>query len=116
MTPYAVILAGRSGPCFWPRSWTTYPKQFLTCGGSWRSLVDLYVADSDSKVVIGHHLGRDATGLVAYGPDMLTATFGLSSLIIGRMHDALLIYRKDRDQEVRDLADRLRQRGQTDAL
>jgi mannose-1-phosphate guanylyltransferase len=116
MTPYAIILAGCSSPCFWPCSWTTYPKQFLTCGGSWRSLAALYVADRDGKVVTGHHLGRGATGLVAYGPDMLTATLGLSSLIIVRMHDALLIYRKDRDQEVHDLADRLRQRGQTDAL
>lgn len=84
--------------------------------GSWRSLADLRLPDSDGNVVIGQHLGRDSTGLIVYSPDALTATIGLSDLIIVRLHDALLICPKDRDQEVRDLVDMLRQHGQTDYL
>lgn len=84
--------------------------------GSWRSLADLHTPDSDGNVVLGHHLGRDSTGLIVYSPDTLVATIGLTDLIIVRLRDVLLICPKDRDQEVRELVNTLRQRGQTDYL
>jgi mannose-1-phosphate guanylyltransferase len=84
--------------------------------GSWRSLADLHPPDNDGNVVVGHHLGRDSSGLVIYSPDTLVATIGLSDLIIVHTDDALLICPKDRDQEVRDLVKALQQHGRTEYL
>jgi mannose-1-phosphate guanylyltransferase len=84
--------------------------------GSWRSLVDLHPSDSADNVVLGQHLGQDSTGLVIYSPDKLVATVGLTDLIIVQTDDALLICPKDRDQEVRDLVQKLQQNGQTQYL
>lgn len=84
--------------------------------GSWRSLADLHPADQHGHVVVGHHLDRDSTGLIVYSPDQLVATIGLTDLIIVQTHDAILICPKDRDQEVRELVQALRQHGQTDLL
>lgn len=84
--------------------------------GSWRSLADLHAPDSAGNVVVGQHLGQDSTGLVVYSPDKLVATVGLTDLIIVQTEDALLICPKDRDQEVRDLVQKLQQDGQTQYL
>ncbi len=84
--------------------------------GSWRSLADLHPADKQGNVVVGNHLSQDSTGLIIYSPDQLVATIGLTDLIIVQTSDAILICPKDRDQEVRDLVQTLRQRGQTDFL
>jgi mannose-1-phosphate guanylyltransferase len=84
--------------------------------GSWRSLADLQAPDHAGNVVVGQHLGQDSTGLVVYSPDKLVATVGLSDLIIVQTEDALLICPKDRDQEVRDLVQKLQQDGRTQYL
>lgn len=84
--------------------------------GSWRALADLHPADHAGNVVIGQHLGRDATGLVIYSPDKLVATIGLSNLIVVHTDDVLLICDKERDQEIRDLVAMLQQRGQIEYL
>ena len=81
--------------------------------GSWRALTDLHTPDSAGNIVVGQHIGRDATGLIVYSPERLVATIGVSDLIIVQTGDVLLICSKDRDQEVRDIVQLLQQRGHT---
>jgi mannose-1-phosphate guanylyltransferase len=84
--------------------------------GSWRALADLHPQDSAGNSVVGQHIGRDATGLIVYSPDRLVATIGVSDLIIVQTDDVLLICAKERDQEVREIVEFLRQRGSTTYL
>jgi mannose-1-phosphate guanylyltransferase len=84
--------------------------------GSWQTLTELLPPDSAGNVIIGHHIGRDASGLVVYSPETLVATIGVTDLIIVCADNALLICPKERDQEVRDLVQMLQQRGQTEYL
>jgi len=84
--------------------------------GSWRALADLHPQDSAGNVVVGQHIGRDATGLIVYSPERLVATIGVSDLIIVQTDDVLLICSKDRDQEVREIVQLLQQRGDTTYL
>jgi mannose-1-phosphate guanylyltransferase len=84
--------------------------------GSWRSLGDFQAADSSGNVVVGRHLGYESRGLTIYSPEKLVATIGLQDLIIVQTEDALLICPKDRDQDVRELVNLLKQHDQTQYL
>lgn len=84
--------------------------------GSWRALADLHPPDAAQNVVVGQHVGRDTTGTIIYSPTKLVATVGVSDLIIVQTDDVLLICPKERDQEVREIVQRLQQEGQTTYL
>src|SRR5215510_3118679 len=84
--------------------------------GSWRALADLHPQDSAGNIVVGQHIGRDATGLIVYSPERLVATIGVSDLIIVQTNDVLLICPKDRDQEVREIVQFLHQHRHTTYL
>jgi len=51
-----------------------------------------------------------------YSPDQLVATVGVSNLIIVQTDDVLLICDKERDQDVKNFIEMLKQQGQTDYL
>jgi mannose-1-phosphate guanylyltransferase len=84
--------------------------------GSWRSLGDFHTADRAGNVVVGTHLGYESSGLIVYSPEKLVATIGLRDLIIVQTEDALLICPKDRDQDVREIVNLLKQHGQSHYL
>src|SRR5215510_5756485 len=84
--------------------------------GSWRALADLHPQDSAGNIVVGQHIGRDATGLIVYSPERLVATIGVSDLVIVQTDDVLLICPKDRDQEVREIVQFLHQHRHTTYL
>ncbi|MGE3538246.1 MAG: mannose-1-phosphate guanylyltransferase [Candidatus Tectimicrobiota bacterium] len=84
--------------------------------GSWRALADLHPPDGAQNVVLGQHLGRDTTGSIIYSPAKLVVTIGVSDLIVVQTDDVLLICPKERDQEVRDIVQRLQQAGGTQYL
>jgi mannose-1-phosphate guanylyltransferase len=84
--------------------------------GSWRALADLHAPDQSGNIALGPHIGRDPTGVIVYSPERLVATIGVSDLIIVQTDDVLLICSKDRDQEVREIVQRLQQQGRTTYL
>ena len=84
--------------------------------GSWRSLTDLHATDGDGSVIVGQHMGQESTNLIVYSPDKLVATVGVSNLIIVQTDDVLLICDMERDQDVKNFIDMLKQQGQTDYL
>jgi mannose-1-phosphate guanylyltransferase len=84
--------------------------------GSWRALADLHATDGDGSVIVGNHVGQDSSNLIVYSPDKLVATVGVSNLIIVQTDDVLLICDKERDQDVKNFIDMLKQQEQTDYL
>lgn len=84
--------------------------------GSWRALTDLHPTDGNGNVIVGNHVGQDSANLIVYSPDKLVATVGVSNLIIVQTDDVLLICDKERDQDVKNFIEMLKQQGQTDYL
>lgn len=76
--------------------------------GSWGSLLQLLPVDENGNTLVGPHLDIDTHNTLAFGENRLIATLGVEGLIIVDTEDALLVCSKDREQEVRELVDRLK--------
>lgn len=76
--------------------------------GSWGSLLDLLPADENGNTLVGPHLDIDTHNTLALGENRLIATLGVEGLIIVDTEDALLVCSKEREQEVRELVERLK--------
>jgi mannose-1-phosphate guanylyltransferase/mannose-6-phosphate isomerase len=90
--------------------------------GSWVSLAEALERDADGNVVVGNHVGVDTRGSIILGANpeagkkrkgkgRLIATIGVENVIVVETDDALLVCRRDRAQDVRELVRRLEARG-----
>jgi mannose-1-phosphate guanylyltransferase len=84
--------------------------------GSWPALVEFHEADAAGNVVIGDAILMETTNCAIFGGQRLIAATGLSDLIVVDEPDALLICRKDRAQDVKQIVDRLKAIGRDDLL
>ena len=84
--------------------------------GSWASLLELLPADEDGNIVFGPHLGIDTHDTLAFGGKRLIATVGVKGMVIVDTEDALLICSKQREQEVREIVNRLSKNGNSQWL
>ena len=73
--------------------------------GSWDSLFDVLVPDGDGNIVVdSHFMPLETHGSLVYGgTEKLIVTIGVDDLIIIDTEDALLVCRKDRTQQVRQV-------------
>lgn len=83
--------------------------------GSWSGLSDL-LADlgdesEDGNVVVGTHEGIDTHNTLVFGGERLVATIGLEDMIIVDTDDALLVCPREREQDVREMVQRLAREG-----
>jgi mannose-1-phosphate guanylyltransferase len=79
--------------------------------GSWDSLFDVLLPDSNGNIVFGgQHVGEDTHNSLVYGNrgERVVVTIGVDDLIIVDGGDVLLVCRKDQAQKVRKVVDRLR--------
>lgn len=79
--------------------------------GSWLALERLLRRDEEGNVEMGRHVGLDSRRLIVVGGKRLIATIGVEDLIIVETHDAVLIARKDRAEEVKALVKRIEMKG-----
>ena len=79
--------------------------------GSWNSLYDLLPTDASSNIIMGKHQGIESQGCLIFSPDKLVATIGLQNIIIINTEDALLICPKEQGQKIKDLVEKLKQKG-----
>jgi mannose-1-phosphate guanylyltransferase len=84
--------------------------------GSWGALGDLLCSDDAGNVVVGRHVGVDTSRSTVYSSGRLIATIGADGLIIVETESAVLVARKERSQEVRQIVRRLRDLGYEDLL
>jgi mannose-1-phosphate guanylyltransferase len=82
--------------------------------GSWTSAWELAPRDEHDNVLPVGAVGIDATGNYALTPEgKLVALIGVTDLLIVDSGDALLVVPRDRAQDVREIVERLRERGDT---
>jgi mannose-1-phosphate guanylyltransferase len=75
--------------------------------GTWAAIVNHFPADAKGNVVLGEFEEVDSENCIIVGDETLIATVGVSDLIVVKTKDAVLICRKERAQEVRDLVAKL---------
>jgi mannose-1-phosphate guanylyltransferase len=79
--------------------------------GSWASLHDVWDKDHNRNAVKGAFLALDAAGCVVSSPHKLTTLIGVEDLVVVDTPDALLVCRKDRAQDVKELQEALKEIG-----
>ena len=75
--------------------------------GTWSSLPRLKGTDKDGNYIVGEHLGIETHGSTVVSQKGLVATLGVSDLLIVRTQEITLVARKDRDQDVKRVVERL---------
>lgn len=86
--------------------------------GSWGAIPEILPADSTGNVTLAVRgiVGVDSTGSVIHAPGKMVALVGVENLVVVDTPDALLVGRLDRSQEVRQIVDTLRKKGEEDLL
>jgi mannose-1-phosphate guanylyltransferase len=88
---------------------TVIPVEFgWTDVGSWASLFELLPADQDGNISIGPCLEIDTYNTLVLGGKRLVTTIGVQDMVIVDTDDALLVCPKKREQEVREIVERLK--------
>jgi len=72
--------------------------------GDWNALERLQQGDH-ANVELAKHVGRDTTGAIIYASDEdeVIVTIGLEDVVVVRDHNATLIVKKDRTQEIKQI-------------
>ena len=80
--------------------------------GNWQSLASMYDADEDGNIVLGKHLGISSqNSLIRTTDNHLIVTIGLDDVIVVHTADATLIARKQDEESVRQVVERLQEKG-----
>jgi mannose-1-phosphate guanylyltransferase/mannose-1-phosphate guanylyltransferase/mannose-6-phosphate isomerase len=84
----------------------------VDCGwtdvGSWTTLAELCDRDFDGNTLVGEVLTVATRNSYVRGEGPLVATLGVEDLIVIATPDAVLVAHKDRDQDIKQIVDRLR--------
>jgi mannose-1-phosphate guanylyltransferase len=84
--------------------------------GSWSALGEIWPRDSHGNALRGENISIESEGCILHNPEKLTALIGVKDLVIVNTPDALLICRKDQDQKVKDIIQKLTQDKKDDLL
>ncbi len=84
--------------------------------GSWDEVFRMSGKDEKGNSITGKVIQKDMENSYVFSPNKLVATIGVSDLIIINTEDALLICRKDRSQDVKDISDYLRRKQMNEFL
>ena len=84
--------------------------------GSWDEVYRLSGKDDNGNSVTGKLIQRETTNSLVFSPDKVVATIGVSDLIIINTDDALLVCRRGRSQDVKDVSDFLKRKQMTEYL
>jgi mannose-1-phosphate guanylyltransferase/mannose-6-phosphate isomerase len=83
--------------------------------GSWETVRELLEQDGDGNVLQGDVLALDTRDCLVRSGERLVATLGVEGLVVVDTTDALLVCDEKRSQDVRAIAERLRDQGRTEA-
>lgn len=77
--------------------------------GSWKSIYDVSKKDIDNNVKVGHILDKGSKNSLMYSSSKLVATVGLEDMVIVETEDAILVCKKDKVQDVKQIFETLKQ-------
>lgn len=90
-------------------------KVFLTKGsfnwsdvGSWEEVYQLSEKNDDGNASVGKVYTNMVSDSYIYSPDKITAVIGLDNVIVINHHDTLLICRRDKAQDVKEIVEYLK--------
>ena len=83
--------------------------------GSWSMLWERADKDAAGNAVSGDVLIEDGRNNFIRSEDRLVAALGVDDLVIVSTHDAVLVSRRDRDQDVKHIVERLLKAGRSEA-
>ncbi|MBN2246894.1 MAG: mannose-1-phosphate guanylyltransferase [Candidatus Aminicenantes bacterium] len=75
--------------------------------GSWSSLLEIWAKDGGGNTIKGDAIQLDSQNCLCYNPEKFTALVGVKDIIVVNTEDALLVCRKDLDQKVKDVVQKL---------
>ncbi|HEY6953125.1 MAG TPA: sugar phosphate nucleotidyltransferase, partial [Bacteroidota bacterium] len=84
--------------------------------GSWDEVVRLASADSEGNCVKGLVITKDAVGNYVDAGKKVVAVIGVQDLIVVTTDDAVLVCKKERSQDVKEIVDYMRRKQMNDQL
>lgn len=84
--------------------------------GSWDEVFRVSGKDDGGNSVTGKVIQKDTKNSLIYSPDKVVATVGVEDLIIVNTDDALLICRRGRSQDVKEISDYLKRKQMNEYL
>lgn len=82
--------------------------------GSWHAVHEIVDKDVDGNALRGNVIALDCKDSLIHSGKRLIAAIGVEDLCIVETDDAILISKKDQTQKVRDVVERLKERGATE--
>ena len=84
--------------------------------GAWSSLADIWPRDKQGNTLRGESIILDSQNCLLYNPLKLTALIGVKNIIVVDTEDALLITQKNMDQKVKEVVEKIKQKGKFEYL
>ena len=84
--------------------------------GSWDEVFRVSGKDDSGNSITGKVIQKDTKNSYIYSPDKVVATVGVEDLIIVNTEDALLICRRGRSQDVKEISDYLKRKQMNEYL
>jgi mannose-1-phosphate guanylyltransferase len=84
--------------------------------GSWDEVYNISSKDDEGNATIGQTVLQKTSNCYIYSPDKLVATIDVDDLIIINTNDALLICKREKSQEVKEVVDYLKRKKMNDYL
>lgn len=84
--------------------------------GSWDEVARLAGKDTNENTITGTVIQKDTRNTYIYSPDRVVATVGIEDLIVVNTGDALLICKKGRSQDVKEICDYLKRKQMNEYL
>ncbi len=84
--------------------------------GSWSALWEISEQDGDGNVSVGDVIHRDSHNTLVHGREKLVVTLGMEDTVVVDTKDALLVARRDRVQDVKEIVARIEALGRTEHL
>ncbi|MBK8908366.1 MAG: mannose-1-phosphate guanylyltransferase/mannose-6-phosphate isomerase [Rhodospirillales bacterium] len=82
--------------------------------GSWSALWEISEHDADGNVTVGDVIAIDAHNSYVRGDGKLVAVVGIDDMVVVSTDDVVLVARKDRAQDVRDVVEALKAAGRNE--
>jgi mannose-1-phosphate guanylyltransferase len=84
--------------------------------GTWDEVYNISSKDENNNATTGQNVLINTSNCYIYSPDKLVATIDIEDLIVINTDDALLICKRDKTQEVKEVVDFLRRKKMNDYL
>lgn len=84
--------------------------------GSWEAVYEIADKNDDGNAIVGDVYTEQSFNSYIFSPDKFVATIGVEDLIIINTNDALLVCKRDKAQDVRQVVDYLKMNKRNDLL